>query len=190
MRQSRSYQWYSSKVREPATNISFILLMQRSWYTCQQHPILDPIRLGPYGLYGWGQFLLSRRIGSRWTGNTPGLLWYYSKYLPNLSSVLSPLYRMLCKDVHWEWEATAFEHSKELLTSHLSLYTSTLSYPCVGLWCVQGRNWCSAGTQVLRWHEATNWLSLGPFLSLRKTIHSLRKMNCLASLEWTSFIHT
>ena len=31
--------------------------------TCQQHPILNPIRLGPYGLYGWAQFLLSRRIG-------------------------------------------------------------------------------------------------------------------------------
>ena len=49
-----------------------------------------------------------------------GLLSYYSKYLPNLSSVLAPLYQLLCKDVKWKWSAQqeeAFKQSKELLTS-------------------------------------------------------------------------
>ena len=31
-----------------------------------------------------------------------GLLSYYSKYLPNLSSVLAPLYQLLFKDVKWK----------------------------------------------------------------------------------------
>ena len=49
-----------------------------------------------------------------------GLLSYYSKYLPNLSSVLAPLYELLCKDVKWKWltqQDEAFKQSKELLTS-------------------------------------------------------------------------
>ena len=49
-----------------------------------------------------------------------GLLSYYSKFLPNLSSVLAPLYRLLRKDARWKWsveEEKAFQCSKELLTS-------------------------------------------------------------------------
>ena len=49
-----------------------------------------------------------------------GLLSYYSKFLPNLSSVLAPLYRLLRKDVRWKWsieEKESFQRSKELLTS-------------------------------------------------------------------------
>ena len=49
-----------------------------------------------------------------------GLLSYYSKYLPNLSLVLTPLYQLLRKNVCWKWsdkEAEALQHSKELLTS-------------------------------------------------------------------------
>ena len=49
-----------------------------------------------------------------------GLLSYYSKYLSNLSSVLAPLYELLCKDVKWKWstrQEEAFKQSKELLTS-------------------------------------------------------------------------
>ena len=32
-----------------------------------------------------------------------GMLTYYSKFLPNLSSLLHPLYRLLRKDVPWQW---------------------------------------------------------------------------------------
>ena len=49
-----------------------------------------------------------------------GLLTYYAKFLPNLSSLLSPLYSLLQKDSTWKWEdeqQNAFDKSKELLTS-------------------------------------------------------------------------
>ena len=49
-----------------------------------------------------------------------GILSYYSKFLPNLSSTLHPLYYLLKKDVQWVWGAPqieAFAASKELLTS-------------------------------------------------------------------------
>ncbi len=49
-----------------------------------------------------------------------GLLSYYSRFLSNLSSVLAPLYRLLCNNTPWQWSAkqqTAFLRSKELLTS-------------------------------------------------------------------------
>ena len=49
-----------------------------------------------------------------------GLLSYYGKFLPNLSTLLAPLYKLLGKDVLWEWlseQEQAFQASKELLTS-------------------------------------------------------------------------
>ena len=49
-----------------------------------------------------------------------GLLTYYAKFLPNLSSLLSPFYKLLQKDTTWKWggeQQNAFEKSKELLTS-------------------------------------------------------------------------
>ena len=49
-----------------------------------------------------------------------GLLSYYGKFLPNLSTLLAPLYKLLGKDVRWEWSSEqeqAFQASKELLTS-------------------------------------------------------------------------
>ena len=49
-----------------------------------------------------------------------GLLTYYGRFLPNLSTVLSPLYRLLRQDVCWRWtskQQRAFTRSKQLLTS-------------------------------------------------------------------------
>ena len=49
-----------------------------------------------------------------------GLLSYYGKFLPNLSTLLAPLYKLLRKDVRWKWSSEqeqAFQASKELLTS-------------------------------------------------------------------------
>ena len=49
-----------------------------------------------------------------------GAINYYSKFLPNLSSVLAPLYKLLQKVVKWTWgpdQIRAFEHAKSLLTS-------------------------------------------------------------------------
>ena len=49
-----------------------------------------------------------------------GLLTYYGKFLPNLSTTLAPLYALLRKDASWNWgddQEKAFKRSKELLTS-------------------------------------------------------------------------
>ena len=49
-----------------------------------------------------------------------GLLTYYGRFLPNLSTTLAPLYVLLRKDTPWEWsdnQEKAFNQSKEMLTS-------------------------------------------------------------------------
>ena len=49
-----------------------------------------------------------------------GLLSSYGKFLPQLATQLAPLYRLLNKDISWEWtdsQEQAFQRSKELLTS-------------------------------------------------------------------------
>ena len=49
-----------------------------------------------------------------------GLLNYYSKFLPNLAVVLSPLYRLLKKDIKWSWtkeHSASFQNAKDLLQS-------------------------------------------------------------------------
>ena len=49
-----------------------------------------------------------------------GLLTYYNRFLSNLCNVLSPLYRLLRKEVKWQWtmkEEEAFNKAKDLLTS-------------------------------------------------------------------------
>ena len=49
-----------------------------------------------------------------------GLLTYYAKFLPKLSTTLAPLYKLLRKDYPWKWtdkQEQAFQKSKELLTS-------------------------------------------------------------------------
>ena len=49
-----------------------------------------------------------------------GLLTYYGKFLPNLSTRLQPLYQLLAKDCQWKWakaQEKAFQESKNLLQS-------------------------------------------------------------------------
>ena len=49
-----------------------------------------------------------------------GLINYYNKFLPNLSTFLSPLYRLLKKGCHWTWtkeQQTTFDKAKDLLQS-------------------------------------------------------------------------
>ena len=49
-----------------------------------------------------------------------GLLSYYSKFMPNVATVLPPLYKLLRKNMYWHWswkEEEAFKISKDLLTS-------------------------------------------------------------------------
>lgn len=47
-----------------------------------------------------------------------GMLSYYSKFLPNLSSLLAPLYQLLGKNARWVWgeaQDTAFANAKQCL---------------------------------------------------------------------------
>ena len=49
-----------------------------------------------------------------------GLVSYYSKFLPNIATTLSPLYKLLHKDTAWSWgrdQQQAFELVKTQLTS-------------------------------------------------------------------------
>lgn len=49
-----------------------------------------------------------------------GLMNYYGKFVPNLSSVMSPLYQLLQKKIAWQWgkrQDAAFKQAKELLVS-------------------------------------------------------------------------
>uniref|UniRef100_A0A8C6WE53 ribonuclease H n=1 Tax=Neogobius melanostomus TaxID=47308 RepID=A0A8C6WE53_9GOBI len=49
-----------------------------------------------------------------------GLLNYYNRFLPNLSTLLAPLHRLLRKDTPWSWQEEqerAFEESKKLIQS-------------------------------------------------------------------------
>ena len=49
-----------------------------------------------------------------------GLLNFYNKFLPNLSTLLAPLHKLLKKEGPWSWgpeQEEAFEQSKELLQS-------------------------------------------------------------------------
>ena len=49
-----------------------------------------------------------------------GLLSYYSKFLPNMSTTLSPLYALLQKNKRWKWrkeQQKAFEQAKLALQS-------------------------------------------------------------------------
>ncbi|XP_039524968.1 uncharacterized protein K02A2.6-like [Pimephales promelas] len=49
-----------------------------------------------------------------------GLLNYYNKFLPNLSTILAPVHKLLRKDEKWNWEGeqeAAFAQSKEMINS-------------------------------------------------------------------------
>ena len=50
-----------------------------------------------------------------------GLLSYYGKFIPNMSTVVHPFYDLLKKSTKWKWtedEEQAFKLAKELLTSN------------------------------------------------------------------------
>ena len=64
-----------------------------------------------------------------------GLLNYYGKFLPNLSSVVHPLNSLLQKSKQWKWSkacAQAFQQAKEALSSASVLYDPTLPLTLAG----------------------------------------------------------
>ena len=63
-----------------------------------------------------------------------GLLTYYSKFLPNLSTHLAPLYQLLRRTTKWRWSTAqerAFQKSKELLLSSRLLIHFDSNLPLV-----------------------------------------------------------
>ena len=49
-----------------------------------------------------------------------GLVSYYAKFLPDLSTKLAPLYKLLRQDKQWEWsyqQEQSFQEVKQLLSS-------------------------------------------------------------------------
>lgn len=49
-----------------------------------------------------------------------GMINFYSRFLPNLSTVLAPLHELLVKGAKWAWtknQQKAFQKSKQLLLS-------------------------------------------------------------------------
>ena len=63
-----------------------------------------------------------------------GMLNYYGKFLPNLSTCLAPLYSLLQKRSHWSWDPKqhkAFEEAKNLLTSSSMLTHYDPSKPLI-----------------------------------------------------------
>ena len=60
-----------------------------------------------------------------------GMVNYYSKFLPNLATLLRPLYDLLQSARSWSWEESqelAFRQAKELLTSAHHLTPAELKY--------------------------------------------------------------
>lgn len=63
-----------------------------------------------------------------------GLVMYYAKFVPNISTILEPLYRLLKKDVRYEWNAEcqqAFYKVKHLLVSSKVLAHYAAELPLV-----------------------------------------------------------
>ena len=80
-----------------------------------------------------------------------GLINYYCKFLPNLSSTLSPLYSLLRKNTRWKWgpeQQKAFDTAKSQLTSDRILEHYDPDKPIV-LACDASRR--STFAQVREW---------------------------------------
>ena len=110
-----------------------------------------------------------------------GLLSYYSKFLPKLSTVLAPLYRLLRKDAHWRRKAAeekAFELSKGLLTSSHLLVHFDPSLPLI-LACERlgFRSGCHTSTPDAEWGRAPHWIRLTIVLKVRVKLPSVGRFH-------------
>ena len=94
-----------------------------------------------------------------------GIINYYSKFLPNMSTRLAPLYQLLRKNCRWYWSSNqeeAFKVAKEALQSESLLVHDDPSKPIV-LTCdasPYGIGAVLSHTMELRWYRKTNSLHL------------------------------
>ena len=94
-----------------------------------------------------------------------GLLSYYSKLLPGRATVLAPIYRLLRKEVRWQWmkeELEAFQRSRELLLSSdlLVHFNPELEIVLACNACLLVWSWGSLGSQDARWFREASGLCL------------------------------
>ena len=78
-----------------------------------------------------------------------GMLNFYGKFIPNLSSILEPLHSLLRKDVVWKWEVEqqeAFDKAENQLQSSDVLVRIHWFRERAGgtLWCITLRFWRSS----------------------------------------------
>ena len=101
-----------------------------------------------------------------------GMLQYYGKFLPNLSTLLHPLNNLLWEGVSWSWQPEcqeAFESAKELLQSAKVLLTFLLNWLVMPLHMVSERCYhmsCQVGKSAL-WPSPQEHFPL-----VRKTMRS------------------
>ena len=104
-----------------------------------------------------------------------GMLNYYNKLLPNLSTLLAPLYSLLHERTEWQWgtaQQTAFSRAKELLAFSQVLVHFDQTKPLVlscdaspyGIGAVLSHNLLSRVHKlVLQGWRATDDLAMNPF---------------------------
>ena len=90
-----------------------------------------------------------------------GMINYYQKFLPNLSSVLAPLHRLLYSKIHWhlgKYQQQAFEQSKSFLkSSRLLVHYEDKKGTDPGMRCIS--KWLRCGPLTRRWRIVQNILS-------------------------------
>lgn len=87
-----------------------------------------------------------------------GLLSYYSKFLPNLSTVLAPLYTLLRNEEPWKWKAAqdkSFQQSKEFL-KYWFILTRVLTYT----WHAMHRHRSCSLSPNARRHREASWFCI------------------------------
>ena len=110
--QENEWSWFTAQEKQVCPRLASSVVYLCHWIDEQGlHPLADKIKAlqdtpSPKNLSELKSYL--------------GLLTYYAKFLPNLSTLLAPLYELLKQSVRWKWlreQEKAFRKSKKLLLS-------------------------------------------------------------------------
>ena len=109
-----------------------------------------------------------------------GMINYYQQFLPNLSSELTPLHRLLNSKTHWHWgkdQQQAFEQSKSFLkSSRLLVHYDDKKGNDPGMRCISKWFRCGPLTQDGGWFR-TSYLLCIPSLSPNVIFSRLTTVN-------------
>ena len=106
-----------------------------------------------------------------------GMVNFYGKFLPNLSSTLEPLHELLRKDRRWTWNSRqqkAYQGAKDLLQS--SVVSALQPSKEVGsiMRCFPTRRGCNIVARNGRWFRKTDRVCIKNTFEARKRILSTR----------------